>query len=132
MEKYDKWSISDVSWRDGISQDPYYWLSNSFQYSENLNTDDELHWVKLSQKVESDSDCKNCQLVSAWDKVFALPLSWWTVKYFDSTNWTNPQNTSATIPTATWTNYSNIYGNWVIFQDYFWFWVSITLSNPSP
>lgn len=132
MEKYDKWSISDVSWRDGISQDPYYWLSNSFQYSENLNTDDELHGVKLSQKADSANVCSNCQLVSAWDKVFAIPLAWWTVKYFNKDNWTNPNNTSAVLPTETWTNYTNTYWNWVIFQDYFWFWVSITLSNPSP
>lgn len=70
-----KGTISDVSWRDMLAQDPYYGLSNSFQYSENINCDDELHGIKLSQKIDSRSDCSNCQLISGGDKIYALPLS---------------------------------------------------------
>ena len=70
-----KGAISDVSWRDMLSQDPYYGLSNSFQYSENINCDDELHGIKLSQKIDSRNDCANCQLISGGDKIYALPLS---------------------------------------------------------
>lgn len=76
-ENYNKGkgTISDVSWRDMLAQDPYYGLSNSFQYSENINCDDELHGIKLSQKIDSRSDCANCQLISGGDKIYALPLS---------------------------------------------------------
>lgn len=74
-EKYTKGSISDVSRRDMLAQDPYYGLANSFQYSENINCDDELHGIKLSQKILSRNDCDNCQLVSAGAGIFAIPLS---------------------------------------------------------
>lgn len=77
MERYTKGTISDVSWRDMLSQDPYYGLSNSFQYSENINCDDELHGIKLSQKILSkdSNDFANCQLISAGNRVFAIPQS---------------------------------------------------------
>lgn len=131
-EKYSKWIISDVSWRDWLSQDPYYWLTNSFQYSENLNTDDELHWIKLSQKAEKASwVCSNCQLISAWDKIFALPLDGGDVKYFNSSNWTNPSNTGCSI-SGSLSSADIMYWNGVVFQDYFWFWISLSLSNPKP
>ena len=78
-----KWSISDVSWRNMLSQDPYFWLKNSFQYSENINCDDELHGIKLSQRIMSKNDCANCQLVSAGDMVFTVPMSGWNIKYFE-------------------------------------------------
>ena len=122
MEKYDKGNIADVSWRDGISQDQYYWLSNSFQYSENLNTDDELHWIKLSQKAESANVCANCQLISAWANIFALPLNWWKLKYFNKNNWTSPTNTSVTVPSNTYLNWA---WNGTVFQDYFWFGLNV-------
>lgn len=135
-EKYDKWSISDVSWRDGISQDPYYWLSNSFQYSENLNTDDELHGVKLSQKALYEGwVCANCQLVSAWANIFALPLEWWKVKYFNSTNWDDPETAKylnwndVEIPSIPWITFTS--WNWVVFQDYFWFWLWVDTNSDS-
>lgn len=67
-----KWTLADVSWRDMLAQDPYYWLSNSFQYSENINCDDELHGIKLSQRIMTKHDCASCQLISAGDIVFAV------------------------------------------------------------
>lgn len=57
--------IADVSWRDMLAQDPYYGLSNSFQYSENINCDDEMHGIKLSQRIMEVDDGANCQLVRA-------------------------------------------------------------------
>lgn len=130
-EKYFKDTISDVSWREGFSQDPYYWLTNSYQYSENLNTDDELHGIKLSQKVSSANVCSNCQLVMAWANVFAIPLSWWTVKYFNSTNWSSPTSTNVTLPSTSSTKYKLAYGNWTVFQDKLWFWVWVQTSSSS-
>ncbi len=133
-EKYDKWSITDVSWRDGFSQDPYYWLSNSYQYSENINTDDELHWIKLAQKALSANVCPKCNLVQAGGQVFALPLDWWTVKVFNSSNWTSPTSTNADIhSSASWSASLNVstYGNGTVFQDYFWFGMAIEASKGS-
>ena len=119
-ERYQKNQISDISWRDGLSQDPYFWLENSFQYSENVNVDDEWHGIKLSQKVlTADNVCKNCQLISAWDKVFALDKKGSAnVKYFNKNNRTTPVTTSWTVPT--WKTINAVKG--VIFQDYLWFW----------
>ena len=131
-ENMTRGTIADVSWRDLLAQDPYYWLSNSFQYSENLNCDDELHWIKLSQKAESGSQCRNCQLVNAWDHVFALPLEWWTIKYFDKNNRTSPTSTAWSIGSGRW-------AGWVIFQEYLWYgvrnssssWLNRILANGS-
>lgn len=132
-EKYIKDTLSDVSWREGFSQDPYYWLTNSYQYSENLNTDDELHGIKLSQKANFASwVCPNCQLISAWDKIFALPLSGWNVKYFNKNNWRSPGDTWLHINWSSSKNIDVMYWNWTVFQDYFWFWTSMSLSNPKP
>ena len=64
-EKYETGTLADVSRRDMLAQDPYYGLANSFQYSENINCDDELHGIKLSQRVMSLNECADCQLVSA-------------------------------------------------------------------
>lgn len=116
MENYSKGAVSDVSWRDMLSQDPYFWMSNSFQYSENINCDDELHGIKLSQKILSMNDCANCQLISAGNGVFALPLSWGRVKYITYTNGnrSTSQVWSFNFPTST-----RAFG--VVFQDYFRF-----------
>ena len=82
-----KWAIADVSWRDMLAQDPYYGLANSFQYSENINCDDELHGIKLSQRIMKVNDGANCQLVRAGNKwVFVIPKETGSsakkVKYF--------------------------------------------------
>ena len=50
-EKRNINQISQVSWTDWTAMDVYYWLDHSFQYSRNINTDDELHWIKLSTKA---------------------------------------------------------------------------------
>lgn len=80
--------INQVSRADWFSQDSYYWLANSFQYSENINADDELHWIKLSQKIYKDTNFANCQLVTVWDQVFAFPfLDWWKIYRFKKNSW---------------------------------------------
>jgi len=114
-ERYTKDIISNVSWRDGLSQDPYFWLENSFQYSENLNVDDERHGIKLSQKVLTASNvCKDCQLISAWDHVFAIPMKWGgNVKYFNKDSWSSPSSTSWSISSSTIKTVRS-----TIFQDY--------------
>ena len=129
MEKYTKGKMVDVSWRDMLSQDPYFWLSNSFQYSENLNVDDELHGIKLSQKVLEVNDCENCQLLSVWDRVFAVPRSWWIVKYIEQTKHSdntvtfNVQSTALDLNEALFKSCV-----WVIFQDYLWIWGSNSIA----
>lgn len=66
MENYTKGTIADVSRRDMLAEDPYYGLANSFQYSENINCDDELHGIKLSQRImRKNNTCENSQLICA-------------------------------------------------------------------
>jgi len=79
-EPRKNWVISQVSRTDWTALDQYYWLEHSFIYSANINCDDELHGIKLSQKVINSSSYSDCQLVSAGEHwVFAIPLNWWTV-----------------------------------------------------
>ena len=126
MERFTKDRISNVSWRDCLSQDPYYWLENSFQYSENINVDDELHGIKLSQKVLTANVCANCQLISAWDHVFALDKQGTqNVKYFNKDNRTSPTTTSRTVPSGS--AVKTVKGT--IFQDYLRFWFNLTVPN---
>lgn len=120
-ENYTKWTISDVSWRDMLAQDPYYWLSNSFQYSENINCDDELHGIKLSQKIQEIDDCANCQLISAGDRVFALPLSWWAVKTITYTKTQGSETGTWSVDSVAWVHiHSSAKPQGVIFQDSLW------------
>lgn len=95
LKANQNFTISQNSWVSWFSQDPYFWLENSFQYAENLNCDDEMHWVKLAQKYEQvtkwykynegtwewdiqvNIDLTRCQMCSAWDKMVALPLVSW-------------------------------------------------------
>ena len=125
-EKYTKWTISQVSWSDGVSLDQYYWLQNSFQYAENLNCDDEMHGLKLAQNMSDSSSLKNCQLVSAWDSVYALNMSSWAVTKFNENNW------SSWGTSAGWPNFSPVTVKWLslapgtIFQNYFRYGVNVS------
>lgn len=144
-EAYKTGNIADVSRRDMLAQDPYFWLSNSFQYSENINCDDELHGIKLSQRIMSIDQWANCQLISTatWDRVFIVPTKTENeavkVKYFDKN--TNPngddtlnlnrfpggevKETGLEIPAG-----MNV-GEAVIFQDYLRVPISDTTNNKS-
>ena len=124
--------ISQVSWTDGTALDPYYWLEHSFQYSANINCDDELHGIKLSNKADFVSHFSKCQLVSCWDNgVMALEVdnddgailrpqkfdeetfyTWWTQIW----NQTNPDTDWEVCP-------------WVVFQDFFWYGSTYTDGN---
>ena len=118
--------ISQVSWTDWTALDVYYWLDHSFQYSRNINTDDELHGIKLSTKAYFTEHYSKCQLTSVWDNwVVALNVSWlakpiWFDQYDFFAGWTEdeddpaPQTNQKVCP-------------WVVFQDYFWF--SVTNNN---
>ena len=116
--------ISQVSWTDWVTQDVYYWLEHSFQYSSNINTDDELHWIKLSTCAIFTSNFAKCQLTSVWDNwVAALDTSgsWTPITWFDETtylSWGSP-STWWPVPRA-----ENGVCPWVVFQDYFWFAIS--------
>ena len=122
-EKRTQWVISQVSWTDWVSQDVYYWLEHSFQYAENINCDDEMHGIKLSQKAEFASWVNaNCQLVSAWEH--------WVIALNTLTQ-TNPHIFNASTFSSWWSpigketfpNPKNDVCPWVVFQDNFWFWI---------
>ena len=140
--------ISQVSWTDWTTQDVYYWLEHSFQYSENINCDDELHWIKLSSRAVFTSNYAKCQLTSLGEHwVMALPIqSTWTnidwkrfmfTSYFrtdsqtgnisvDDTKWFNELDNWAL--TTYHYNYRAV--PWVVFQDKFWFWFNQNEENP--
>ena len=129
-EKKNINQISQVSWTDWTAQDVYYWLDHSFQYSRNINTDDELHWIKLSTQQHFTSSYAKCQLTSLWEHwVMALPVDKTTsqdeniIKKFQY-NWNDKQNPWwEELDSRAWTTYSykNDTITWVVFQDRFWF-----------
>ena len=113
--------ITQVSWTDWVTQDVYYWLEHSFQYSSNINCDDELHWIKLSTKANSTSNYSWCQLVSAWEHwVFAIPIAGGDVSLmkFNWSSWTG------SVVASTEVSVSSKVVPWTIFQDYMWWWVN--------
>lgn len=120
--------ITQVSWTDGTALDVYYWLDHSFQYSRNINTDDELHGIKLSTQSHFTSSYAKCQLVSLWENwVMALPVdvsesSEKLLKrfQFNGSLW---QTEWEEFDSQAGTTYSFRYDTiaWVVFQDRFWF-----------
>lgn len=112
--------ISQVSWTDWTALDVYYWLDHSFQYSRNINTDDELHGIKLSTKAYFTEHYAKSQLTSVWENwVVALRVDWlakpiWFNQYTFFEGWSS----------KTWDPDANPNQNvcpWEVFQDYFWF-----------
>lgn len=112
--------ISQVSWTDWTALDVYYWLDHSFQYSRNINCDDELHGIKLSTKAYFTEHFAKCQLTSVWDNwVVALRVDWlakpiWFDQYTFFSGWTWKTGD----PDA---NPNQKVCPWEVFQDYFWF-----------
>ena len=117
---WDVWVISQVSWTDWVSQDVYYWLEHSFQYASNINCDDEMHGIKLSQKATFTSNNAKCQLVSCG--------SHWVIALRTDT-FTNPHiftpstfsGGGSTISMDAKPNPNIWVCPWVVFQDYFWY-----------
>lgn len=129
-EKRNINQISQVSWTDGTAMDVYYWLANSFQYSANINTDDEMHWIKLSTRAMFTDKYKKCQLVSLWSHwVMALPVDTddvhdeVTLKRFEC-NWYDATHQFEELNDNAGTTFRYDYDAvpWVVFQDRFWFW----------
>jgi len=128
--------ISQVSWTDGTTQDVYYWLDHSFQYSANINTDDEMHGIKLSNRAAYTSSYNKCQLVSlgehwvmalpinaqAWDELYAKRFQY--NGYNESPRWTEFDNSAGS---ALSSKYDIV--PWVVFQDRFWFWANMNTSS---
>ena len=114
--------ITQVSWTDGTAMDVYYWMEHSFQYSKNINCDDELHWLKLSTKAYFTNNFAWCQLTSVWEHgVVALDVTWlakpkWFNQYtfFSGGSAKGDQN-------GYYSNSDYHICPWVVFQDYFWF-----------
>ena len=122
------WRITQVSWTDWVTQDVYYWLEHSFQYARNINCDDEMHWIKLSQEAVSVSWCSWCQLVSVWSNwVLAVPVTSWDIMRINTSRTSQSSAVVRTV-TNTWnsTGASSTYKYvpWTVFQDYFWWWVN--------
>ena len=135
--------ITQVSWTDWIAQDVYYWLDHSFQYSSNVNCDDELHWIKLSSRAVFTDKYAKCQLTSLGNYwVMALPINTtsssdptiylWKRFYFKSYFKENTQTHDILVDDEDWfseidsealdTHYY-LYNAvpWTVFQDKFWF-----------
>jgi len=127
-EKRSTWVISQVSWTDWTAQDVYYWQEHSFQYAANINCDDEMHGIKLSQKAEFTSQNPNCQLVSVWGNgVIALnTLQKQNPKIFNATSFSTG---GSTIWEQSDPNPKIDVCPWVVFQDYFWFWITWTAGS---
>ncbi len=127
-EKRNINQISQVSWTDWTAQDVYYWLDHSFQYSANINADDELHGLKLSTRPWFTSNYSKCQLVSLGDNgVMALPinvtsgstvhLSRFEYKgYYATTPWDVKDSDAGSVVHSDFDATP-----WVVFQNYFWF-----------
>ena len=120
--------ISQVSWTDGTAMDVYYWMDHSFQYSQNINTDDEMHWIKLSTKAVFTPYYSKSQLTSLWNNgIVALDVNWVALPtYFNETNFLDGWSTWGTEPKVD-ENYKVCPG--VVFQDYFWYSVSGWTNN---
>lgn len=119
-EKRNINQISQVSWTDWTAMDVYYWLDHSFQYSRNINTDDELHWLKLSTKAYFTEHYAKSQLTSVWDNwVVALRVDWLAKPiWFNQYNFFGWWTSKDTDPDPqTW----NKVCPWTVFQDYFWY-----------
>lgn len=112
--------ISQVSWVDWTAMDVYYWMDHSFQYSQNINTDDEMHGIKLSTKAVFTPYYSKSQLTSLGNNwIVALDINWIAAPtYFDETNFLDGWSTWWTEPKVD-ENYQVCPG--VVFQDYFWY-----------
>jgi len=129
-----KWGnkITEVSWTWWTAQDVYYWLDHSFQYSANINTDDEMHWIKLSTRAVYINDYAKCQLVSLWEHwVMALPMDIWQGDdrslrrmqfnwYYEQNRWTEFDSDAGSMLSS---KYDTV--PWVVFQNRFWFWANL-------
>lgn len=115
--------ISQVSWVDWTAMDVYYWMNHSFQYSQNINTDDEMHGIKLSTKAVFTPYYSKSQLTSLGNNwIVALDVNWVAKPtYFDENNFLDGWSTWWTEPKVD-ENYQVCPGT--VFQDYFWYSVS--------
>ena len=120
--------ISQVSWTDWTALDVYYWLDHSFQYSQNINTDDEMHGIKLATKAVFTPHYSKSQLTSLWNNwIVALDVSWIALPtYFDETTFLDGWSSWWTKPKVD-SNYQVC--PWVVFQDYFRYAVSWWTEN---
>lgn len=122
-EKRTNWVISQVSWTDWTAQDVYYGLEHSFQYSANINTDDEMHGIKLANEPAHTSNYAQCQLISLWNNgVIALPATASAAPKIFSYN-----GSSWTWWSSAWPSVKQSWVGtcpWVVFQDRFWYWVT--------
>ncbi len=127
------WKITQVSWTDWTAMDVYYWLEHSFQYSSNINCDDELHGIKLATKACFVPYYSKCQLTSLGDNgVVALSVDWikkpvWFNDKTGSTSRFETGWTSAWIDVRPDSSYKITPGT--VFQDYFWFWTQDSGGN---
>ena len=122
-EKRTNWVISQVSWTDWTAQDVYYGLEHSFQYSANINTDDEMHGIKLANEPAHTSNYGKCQLVSLWNGgVIALPTTVSAAPKIFEYN-----GSSWTWWSDAWPSVKNSWAKtcpWVVFQKRFWYWIT--------
>lgn len=113
--------ITQVSWTDWVTQDVYYWLEHSFQYAANINCDDEMHGIKLSNQATFTSHFAKCQLVSCGEHwVMALNVATASTPYIFTAATFSSWGTQTGNPGKPNANIHVTPG--VVFQDYFWYW----------
>lgn len=119
-EKRNTNQISQVSWTDWTAMDVYYWMEHSFQYSRNINCDDELHWLKLSTKAYFTENFSKCNLTSLGENgVAALKVDWLApVRFFNQYTFFSNGSAWDKDPDP---NPKFAVTPWVVFQDYFWY-----------
>lgn len=133
-EPRKEWQITQVSWTDGTAQDVYYWQEHSFQYSANINCDDEMHWIKLSNKARfTNADAlKECQLVSVWSHgVMALKTNTLAIPHIFTNSNTSFDSWGTAVGTGKeWKpDPSADVCPWVVFQDRFWYGILADWNN---
>lgn len=122
-ETRKQWQITQVSWTDWTAQDVYYGLENSFQYAANINCDDEMHWIKLANAIDSTGSYSASQLVSLWNNgVIGLPATVDAAPKIFEWTWN-----SWTWGSDAWPSVKKSWADtcpWVVFQDRFWYGVT--------
>lgn len=121
-EPRKEWQITQVSWTDGTAQDVYYWMEHSFQYSANINCDDEMHGIKLASYAIKTSSFAKCDLISWGDFwVYAMPVDGGSINRIKC----NGSSISSQWSVGTISSWADVVP-WAIFQDYFWWGINLS------
>lgn len=72
---YEPLMIRDRYWSSGISENRFVWQQASYSYSQDLNTLNEPHWLKLSTRP-AEKNGGSVRYMSVWNSFISFPVSW--------------------------------------------------------